>query len=120
METWQQAFMSILVEYNKRFKNEGNSEPTKVKDHTLMYQQKSDLILEYIEDRIEDSLTHKVLVTELYDDFKFWCSDSKNIKVAFDRKGFETEIGNKKGVHVNGKFNGIKLKERIFDNMDPI
>jgi len=120
METWHQAFMSILVEYNKRFKNEGNSEPTKVKDHTLMYQQKSDLILEYIEDRIEDSLTHKVLVTELYDDFKFWCSDSKNIKVAFDRKGFETEIGNKKGVHVNGKFNGIKLKDRIFDNMDPI
>jgi len=119
METWHQAFMSVLVEYNKRFKEEGNSEPAKVKDHTLMYQQKSDLILEYIQDRIEDDITSKILVTELYDDFKFWCSDSKNIKVAFDRKGFETEIGNKKGAHVNGKFNGLRLKDRIVAEMDP-
>jgi len=120
METWNQAFISILVEYNKRFKQEGNAEPLKVKEHTLMYQQNSDLILEYINDNLEDGPAYKILASELYDNFKFWCTDSKNIKVAFDRKGFETEIGNKKGVHVNGKFNGFKLKDKITDNLDPI
>jgi phage/plasmid-associated DNA primase len=119
METWHQAFMSVLVEYNKRFKEEGNSEPAKVKDHTLMYQQKSDLILEYINDRLEDAPDHKMIASELYDDFKFWCTDSKNIKVAFDRKGFETELGIKKEPMVDGKFTGFKIKEKIVNNLDP-
>jgi P4 family phage/plasmid primase-like protien len=119
METWHSAFLSILVEYNMRYKEEGNSEPLKVRDQTLLYQQKSDLILEYINDRIEDCPNYKILSSELYDDFKFWCTDSKNIKVAFDRKGFETEIGLKKEPLMGGKFTGFKLKDRIENEFDP-
>jgi hypothetical protein len=32
----------------------------------------------------------------MYNDLKFWCNDSKNIKVPFDRKRFEIEVGVKK------------------------
>ena len=119
METWHSAFMSILVEYNKQFKEEGNVEPMKVRDQTLLYQQKSDLILEYISDRLEDAPDHKMIASELYDDFKFWCTDSKNIKVAFDRKGFETEVGIKKEPMVDGKFTGFRIKEKVVNNLDP-
>lgn len=119
METWHQAFMSILVEYNKTFKAEGNSEPKKVTEQTNQYQQKSDLVLEYLNDRLEYGETYKVLSSDLYDDFKWWCNDSKNIKVPFDRKGFEVEVGVKKEPSVGGRFNGYRIKERGAVSMDP-
>ena len=118
METWHSAFMSVLVEYNRRFKDEGNKEPSKVTEQTSLYQQKSDLILEYLSDRLEYGDGYKIFVADLYDDFKFWCSDSKNIKVAFDRKGFETEVGNKEEPPVNGLFVGFRLKEKNLDTVN--
>jgi P4 family phage/plasmid primase-like protien len=118
METWHQAFMSILVEYNRKFKDEGNSEPKKVTDQTNQYQQKSDLVLEYLSDRIEHGEQFKVLASDVYDDFKWWCNDSKNIKVPYDRKGFEVEVGVKKEPSVGGRFNGFRVKERNA-GMDP-
>ncbi len=118
METWHAAFMSVLVEYNRRFKTEGNSEPRKVKDQTSEYQQKSDLVLEYLNDRTESDETYKVLVTDLYDDFKWWCNDSKNIKVAFDRKGFEHEVTVRKLQPINGRYDGFRLKERGGQQME--
>jgi phage/plasmid-associated DNA primase len=105
--------MSVLVEYNRKFKDEGNKEPSKVTEQTSLYQQKSDLILEYLSDRIEKDSTYKVFSADLYDDFKFWCNDSKNIKIPFDRKGFETEVGNKEEPHVNGLFSGFRLKVKV-------
>ena len=113
MEQWHSAFMSVLVEYNRKFKDEGNKEPSKVTEQTSLYQQKSDLILEYLSDRIEKDSTYKVFSADLYDDFKFWCNDSKNIKIPFDRKGFETEVGNKEEPHVNGLFSGFRLKVKV-------
>jgi P4 family phage/plasmid primase-like protien len=112
METWHQAFMSILVKYNELFKNEGNSEPNKVTEQTNQYQQKSDFVLEYLTDRLDYDVTYKILSTDLYDDFKWWCNDSKNIKVPFDRKGFEVEVGLKKEPAILGKFSGFRLKDR--------
>jgi P4 family phage/plasmid primase-like protien len=112
METWHQAFMSILVKYNELFKQEGNSEPNKVTEQTNQYQQKSDFVLEYLTDRLEYDVTYKILSTDLYDDFKWWCNDSKNIKVPFDRKGFEVEVGLKKEPAILGKFSGFRLKDR--------
>ena len=112
METWHQAFMSILVKYNELFKQEGNSEPSKVTDQTNQYQQKSDFVLEYLTDRLEYDVTYKILSSDLYDDFKWWCNDSKNIKVPFDRKGFEVEVGLKKEPAILGRFSGFRLKDR--------
>jgi phage/plasmid-associated DNA primase len=122
METWHQAFMSILVEYNKKFKTDGNSEPKKVTEQTNQYQQKSDLVLEYLNDSIEYSEEYKVLASDVYDDFKWWCNDSKNIKVPFDRKGFEVEVGLKKEPSVGGRFNGFRVKDRnsVNNNLDPM
>jgi len=119
METWHQPFMSMLVEYNRRIKVEGNSEPKKVTEQTNQYQQKSDLVLEYLNDRIEYSEEFKVLASDVYDDFKWWCNDSKNIKVPYDRKGFEVEVGLKKEPSVGGRFNGFRVKERGGVTMDP-
>jgi len=119
METWHQPFMSMLVEYNRRIKIEGNSEPKKVTEQTNQYQQKSDLVLEYLNDRIEYSEEFKVLASDVYDDFKWWCNDSKNIKVPYDRKGFEVEVGLKKEPSVGGRFNGFRVKERGGVTMDP-
>ena len=119
METWHQAFMSILIEYNRRYKEEGNSEPKKVTEQTNQYQQKSDLVLEYLNDRIEYSDEFKVLASDVYDDFKWWCNDSKNIKVPYDRKGFEVEVGLKKEPSVGGRFNGFRVKERGGAATDP-
>jgi P4 family phage/plasmid primase-like protien len=112
METWHQAFMSILVKYNELFKQDGNSEPSKVTEQTNQYQQKSDFVLEYLTDRLEYDISYKILSTDLYDDFKWWCNDSKNIKVPFDRKGFEVEVGIKKEPAIAGRFNGFRLKDR--------
>jgi len=121
METWHQAFMSILVYYNELFKKEGNSEPKKVTEQTNQYQQKSDFVLEYLNDRVEYDETYKVLSTDLYDDFKWWCSDSKNIKVPFDRKGFEKEVEVKKQQPaIAGRFKGFRIKDRSpTTTMDP-
>jgi P4 family phage/plasmid primase-like protien len=119
METWHQAFMSILVYYNEKFKLEGNSEPKKVTEQTNQYQQKSDFVLEYLSDRTEDDVEQKILATDLYDDFKWWCMDSKNIKVPFDRKGFEVEVGVKKQPAIQGRFSGFRIKEKSGANMDP-
>ena len=112
METWHQAFMSILVKYNELFKQDGNSEPSKVTEQTNQYQQKSDFVLEYLNDRLEYDESYKILSTDLYDDFKWWCNDSKNIKVPFDRKGFEVEVGVKKEPAIAGRFSGFRLKDR--------
>jgi phage/plasmid-associated DNA primase len=116
METWHQAFMSILVRYNELFKEEGNSEPSKVTEQTNQYQQKSDFVLEYLTDRLEYDESYKILSTDLYDDFKWWCNDSKNIKVPFDRKGFEVEVGLKKEPAISGRFSGFRLKDRNGNN----
>ena len=39
--------------------------------------------------------------------------------MAFDRKGFETEVGIKKEPMVDGKFTGFRIKEKVVNNLDP-
>ena len=67
------AFISILIEYNRKFKTEGLREPELVVRATQKYQSANDVVAEFCEENIGEGERGTVLVwKDLYPIFKRW------------------------------------------------
>lgn len=70
---YAEAFMSLLIEYYKKYQEEGLIEPAEVKLSTDKYRESSDMYFEFIkENLIDTNKKDKISYTVLYSIFKSW------------------------------------------------
>jgi P4 family phage/plasmid primase-like protien len=89
MNTWPEAFMSILVKYYKIILIEGITEPEEVLKYTKQYQNESDVIQTFIMSNLEYDEKECSSVTELWNCYLEWSRDNgfKNIsRIEFSKK----------------------------------
>jgi hypothetical protein len=109
---WREAFMSLLIKRYKDYKINGLFEPEPVLVVTRKYQYNSDLFAEYIQEslRITNNENDAVHIRDLFEDFKFWHKEMKQIPPKMDRNQFKSEIEDKLGKICGNEFLGIQLR----------
>ena len=67
-------FLALLIETYKTYKNEGLREPTSVIQFTKDYQQRSDVVLEYLTENVEHTKDKNDLLTviQFSQQFRMW------------------------------------------------
>jgi P4 family phage/plasmid primase-like protien len=77
IDGWRSAFMSLLIEKYKSYITNGINEPAQVLVQTDLYQNSTDVYLEYIKDMIIAGNNNDYIVfDDLWDDFKKWLKES--------------------------------------------
>lgn len=82
LAAYAETFLMMLIEEYKKYKEEGLFEPKKVKLSTEQYQQASDIVAEYINERLESIPdkpgNERVSFQFILDDYKKWLKLSYN------------------------------------------
>jgi len=98
MEEWQEHFMSLLIEYYKKYVVEGIKEPDEVLKCTRDYQRSNDIMMDFYEQEIEKrpgDAQAFVTVTDVFQRFQTWVKDNapqmkstitrKNLRIALEK-----------------------------------
>ena len=95
-ETWAEPFMSLLLEYHKRYKVEGLKVPCEILEYTKSYRSQSDAFVNFINDTLEYDPTSQtgLKISEIYKLYKMWSSgittdkprSRKDLQRYFDEK----------------------------------
>merc|ERR1711991_217272 len=101
LETWTQAFISILLERFQIYKKNKYkiNEPDKVTGFTKEYQRRSDKTLEFLREivittsNVEDTLTFN----DIWREFKAWFKESQTEGKSPSRNEFKSEVYEKLG-----------------------
>ena len=114
-ERYSEIFMSMLIERHKNIIPLKIHEPREVINATQKYKNNNDIIGQYVHDKIikDDNVKEKLLIMEIYSDFKLWCS--KNIiksKKQPDRNQVRSYFEKLYGIYDKG----WKLKFNTEDN----
>ena len=116
-EDWAEYFMSILVHTYNSMNGKALKEPEEVKEYTKQYQEKQDILQEFIKEKVEvcegNNLSRKELLSEIkrwldlnYPDGKDKCPPKKQ-KIYLNKKF--TLIGN--------KYKDIRIRSTIEDEL---
>ena len=114
-ERYSEIFMTMLIERHKNINPLKIHEPREVVNATQKYKNNNDIIGQYVHDKIikDDNVKEKLLIMEIYGDFKIWCS--KNIiksKKQPDRNQLRSYFEKLYGIYDKG----WKLKFNTEDN----
>ena len=82
---WKEYFMSMLIEYYKKYIEKGIVEPDEVLQCTKEYQKNNDTFLEFIEQECERFEEDFLSYNDVYNSFKMWCKDN-NIQMVTSKK----------------------------------
>lgn len=113
--TWKEAFMYILLEHYKDYKNHGLRTPQAVTDATREYQRTNDAYSDFINDCILKDEAESVKLEETYKHFKNWWKDNYSGKTP-SRKEMKSCLEKKLGKYLTsskGGWRGYKLVIRI-------
>lgn len=72
LECWKECFMALLIEYYKKYAEEGIHEPEAVLKCTTEYKNQNDHISSYIADVLEPEADSFVSVTDVFAEFRSW------------------------------------------------
>lgn len=120
---WKEDFMLLLLEYNKKYREEGLKVTSSIKNYTKEYQKENDVYYDYLEERTKKS-DKNIHMTTIYEDFKKWYIEKYEVNIVPKdreiRKGIskyykiENSVWgkNKNGENKNSTgINGICIKE---------
>ena len=71
-DDWAEYFMSILIHTYKKMRGEALIEPLEVKQYTKQYQDKQNILQEFINEKIEIDETNDIPKKELHIEIKHW------------------------------------------------
>ena len=112
-DDWAEYFMSILIHTYNGMKDEDFREPIEVMKYTEQYQQKQDLLQEFISERIDIDETSNISKKELYSEIKRWLElNYPSEKEKCTPKKIK-EYLNKKFTIKGSKYIGIRIKSNI-------
>lgn len=71
-DDWKESFMSLLLEYYKKYKENGIHEPEDVLKCTRQYQRSNDLIGEFMDAVIKKEVGQNIDLDDIYEEYKEW------------------------------------------------
>lgn len=111
------AYLWILVEYLKRYYNEGLKKPEEVIAKTKEYQKENDVYAQYRESNLDktDYKMDYVTLTEMYSNFTIWYQESYKGDKTPPKPDFEKGMKRLLGGHVGSdkRYMGVKIKSTI-------
>jgi P4 family phage/plasmid primase-like protien len=90
--TWNEAFMGMLIEYYKKYRTSGITEPEEVLQCTKEYQKNNDIFLEFVEQEFEKNEEELLSFTDIVSSFKVWCKDNSVLPMNLRKKEFTKVI----------------------------
>ena len=122
METWKEAFMSLLIRYYRRYVEEGVVEPEEVLRCTIEYKKQNDYLADFVERSIEKDDVSFLSLPQVYSEAKAYARE-ENITKFTNRKLFDKYIENAlkiKATIVNGTkgFRGFRYREQSTSTTD--
>jgi putative DNA primase/helicase len=112
-DPWKEALLSFLIHHFETYvKGKTVIEPQKVLQHTQIYQNKSDLYQNFMNEKIEitgnkkDRTTWKIM----YEEFKSWFLTNRNSKTTIKATEFKIEIQSKIPVEYHDSLIGVRVK----------
>jgi P4 family phage/plasmid primase-like protien len=79
---WKEHFMTLLIEYYKKYTQTGVKEPEEVLKCTREYQKNNDFYLEFKDDKLEDNEMAFLSVNDAFATFKYWQKEnSSSVKI---------------------------------------
>ena len=122
MKDWNEAFMSILIKYYKRFKlgdeslgiKPGLHEPPEVLACTNNYRKFNDIYAEFLSENVEEYPNSQLKIEEIYSIFKIWYKESYTESKCPSKKELKGYMEKKygpygKGGGRKGGWRGIRL-----------
>lgn len=85
---WKEYFMSLLIEYYKKYLESGIIEPEEVLQCTKEYQKNNDTFLEFIEQECERYEEDFLSYNDIFNSFKMWCKDNNVQMIANKKRDF--------------------------------
>ena len=85
---WKEPFMSLLIEYHKKYIETGITEPDEVLQCTKEYQKNNDIFLEFIETEFERCEEDLVTYNDVLSSYKLWCKDNNVQPVSTKKREF--------------------------------
>jgi P4 family phage/plasmid primase-like protien len=110
LKEWAEAFMFIVIQYYKSYKENGIYEPAIVKLHTQSYKNDSDCYAQFFTDKLqEDSSSEPLHIDEVYYTFKEWLLSEYNNHKAPPKRELKANMIQKYGQsnQQGTLFNGI-------------
>lgn len=99
-EDWKEHFMTLLIEYHKRYVTKGITEPEEVLKCTKEYQKNNDIMLEFVESEFEKYDQGFISVVDVIAHFKTWVKDGvPNFKPG-KKKDIVTGLSKTLGKHI--------------------
>lgn len=117
-DNWAEPFMYMLLQYYKKYKQNGLFEPPEVKMETQNYKNESDTFSLFFSECIEYKDGHEIKLQEAFNKFKTWYSQTIGSGKTPSRKEFQTNMIAKYG---KGEKNGNLFKgiEWVPEQDDP-
>ena len=118
-EDWSEPFLSILIEYHKRYRREGIREPDEINEYTSEYRAQSNHFRDFTNDRIEhDPLNKKGMsIDKIYEIYRTWYRGVNADEKPKKRKELQAYLDEKYGRYfapgVSSKekgYRGLKIK----------
>ena len=99
MEQWKEAFMSLLLEHYKTYRQEGMVVPEEVIKYTAEFQKTCDAYAEFMDQYIKPSAepTQVVSIADIYENFSHWYCTMNQLPRAPGVKEFRTYLTKKLG-----------------------
>ncbi len=117
IKLWKEAFMSLLLEYYKKYLKDGLIIPKEVKKYTEEYQKQCDIYSDYLNAVLKKTNSaDNVDMSQFYRDFKSWGLDN-NIGKILSLKEFKIYIEKKFGKKslVGNSLKGYVLLDRTLE-----
>lgn len=116
---YAEAFMAILIDYYRIFKQKGLYPPPNVRSASEGYQKMSNMYLTFCRDKLLHTANrdHRITMVELFNIYKVWYDEATGRKVNANRNEFSECICKELGLPENTRIiYGYKLKEDDFDD----
>lgn len=124
-EEWKENFMSLLIDYYKKYCISGNKEPEEVLTCTREYQKSNDYYREFVDQNLSKNDNEWISENDMFETFRFWIKDyDPGFNISGKRKDvmecFNRIFGKSiKSSHHKGKgWNGWSLKKNDIINKD--
>jgi P4 family phage/plasmid primase-like protien len=77
IERWADTFISMLIDRHSKLDPKDIVEPAEVRIATEGYKKNNDVIGQFLSEKLvrDDTATERVMLQNLYNDFKLWCSN---------------------------------------------
>lgn len=112
IESWKDAFLSLLIYTRKHVDVDNLYEPPEVKDATKKYELNNDIVAQFINDMIIETNDKKsrLCIRNAYAEFKQFYQENKNIRTKMDMLFFKSKLEKKFGEYPVNGWRGYAIK----------